>query len=174
MKWRCKCFYAHQSALSRAIDMSACSFLSWLVLIHQDSWLRIQGAKATPMSMGRSRIPLSHRQQRSAAGTSLTARWLTGQAESPHGVAAEWAVDCPPDLRWASLSPPPLPIPLNLPTLTSNIRSPPPHFPPSTRISAHTAQLTRTRTHSTRTHTRTRTRTSAWPSFARSQTQFNF
>ena len=28
-------------------------------------------------------IPLSHRQHRYAAGTSLTARWLTGQAESP-------------------------------------------------------------------------------------------
>jgi hypothetical protein len=39
--------------------------------------------------MGLSHITLSCRQQLHAAGNSLTARWLTGQAKGPFGIAAE-------------------------------------------------------------------------------------
>ena len=82
-------------------------------------------------TMGLSHISLSCRQQLHAAGTSLTARWLTGQAESPLGVTAERDVDCPLDLAhscWASLLPPPLPSPSPLPS--------PPH-PPHPPTPAH-------------------------------------
>jgi hypothetical protein len=56
------------------------------------------GDAISAATMGLSHISLSGRQQLYAAGTSLTARWLTGQAKGPLGAAAERDVDCFLDL----------------------------------------------------------------------------
>jgi len=63
-------------------------------------------------TMGLSHISLSRRQHSHAAGTYLTACWLTGQTKSPLGIFTNWDVDCSPDLAhscWASLLSPPFP-----------------------------------------------------------------
>jgi hypothetical protein len=56
---------------------------------------------------GQSHISLSCWHQLHAAGTSLTARWLTGQAKSPLSVAAERDVDSPPHLAQLFIVPSP-------------------------------------------------------------------
>jgi hypothetical protein len=88
-------------------------------------------------------------QQLHAAGTSLTARWLTGQAKSPLDNSTERDVDCLPDLAHSPS------LPLSQPSPTS---TPFPLPPPSCSQTLNTHLQTH-HTPDTPSHTRARART---------------